>query len=158
MMVLKNETDFSQKRLEQLSDFVSARCKFPHLAYIRVLPGEAGHVGSGYAFQWNPDFDNVHTPSSVYIYLSRNTYPAKTIHRKAVGEIVLRSWEEEYVFTLAHELRHIDQFWGFEAPSFPEVDAETFAKETLEVFRNPPQPKISAVARLKIARREARAV
>jgi hypothetical protein len=63
-----------------------------------------------------------------------------------VGVVVLQDWREEFVLTLAHELRHIDQFWWTQPPADVvrlrrgqpaniEHDAESFGVKVLNEWR-----------------------
>lgn len=46
----------------------------------------------------------------------------------------LYDWKEEFILVLAHELRHIDQFWT-KVPKEYEYDAEKFAVNILSKYR-----------------------
>jgi len=85
-------------------------------------------------------------PSLVRLWLSKGRqYPTTTHYLPEVGTVQLRSWDEEFVYVLAHELQHIADFWGGELTAADldgqwmghhlEVRAEKYAVKTLRAWR-----------------------
>lgn len=79
---------------------------------------------------------------SVEIFLSRGVrFPYLNKHNRIddVGQVLLRSWEEEFIFVLAHEIRHVEQFlagvYSREHSDAMESDADRFGVWALEKFR-----------------------
>lgn len=93
-------------------------------------------------FAWEGTIDGVECdPPWVEIFLPRRlterAYPRKLTYRVRAGEIKYRCWHEEVLTTIAHELRHIQQYTipRRARVKHPEVDAELFAKFVLEQYR-----------------------
>lgn len=128
------------KKVKKIANFIGKYCKYNILATIRLLdaPEENKGIG-GIAYQQCPDDSyDISAPSLIKIWITGNgKYPRQDSY---VPEVVLtfHDFEEELLCVLAHEMRHIDQFWtslrrvyGQEA----EVDAEKFAARILELWR-----------------------
>jgi hypothetical protein len=137
-MVIHNESARPTKQLRPLINF----CKpfFNHHALVSLFMYTAdrnGELTGGWADKYHLGVvftDGV--PSSVLLRLSKGMkYPTASVYRKSVGQVTFDNWQEEFLFVLAHELRHIDQFWSFEPPRHYEVDAEKFALEVLAEYR-----------------------
>ncbi len=67
-------------------------------------------------------------------------YPKTEQMNLATPRVELRSWQEEFILVMAHELRHIDQFMtgtlmGPLDEWDAEVDAERFGCAVLEAYR-----------------------
>lgn len=62
-------------------------------------------------------------------------FKRKDMYRKAAGPVYFKSWEENFIMVLAHELRHIDQFTSENIPYHMEVDAEKYAMLVLNEYR-----------------------
>lgn len=138
-MILDNRSSFSTATLRKLTNFVAKKCRLPELAHIRVYDGR----GEGLAYKSSP-YKDTPTVSCVEIWLKDGPFPKVNCYRKRAGKMKIYSWEEEYVLILAHELRHIDQFWT-KMPRFYEVDAERFAMDVLKTYRvKHPAPKKAA--------------
>lgn len=133
-------TRISTQAIKEAAKFIGKYCKYNVLATIRVLdaPEEKFTMG-GLAYQHCPDESyDVSAPSLIKIWVNKNNeYPKQDSYVPQVV-VVFQDFEEEFLYVLAHEMRHIDQFWtslksikGYEA----EVDAEKFALKVLNLFR-----------------------
>jgi hypothetical protein len=85
----------------------------------------------------------------------RRWYPRLSRHSMSevdatVGGTMLHSWEEEVVFTMLHEARHVRQFARGEIDRWQEVDseidAERFARRLLKTFRRETDSSVVAQA------------
>lgn len=145
-MKIYNHTDIKTRDLLPLVNFVAARCKTSMMAHLVVTEDPGFRAMNGFA--WHRSFDDDHgydhpvpmydptAPSRVTIRFAAPQYPKTTIYRQSVGKVTVRSWQEEFVQVLAHELRHIDQFWSTSVmPREYEVDAERFSHEVLNDWR-----------------------
>lgn len=80
-------------------------------------------------------------PSHVLICLGTmlpERFPHVEQYLPETPAIEVRSWEEEFLLVVAHELKHVDQFWSdFDCADAHgmEVDAEGFAIQTLVRWR-----------------------
>ena len=142
--------------LYPLIDFVTQFCDYAYLAKLRVVPtsrtdGAGRPTCAGQAHRQNPNLTeaDVATPSLVEVGLHPEAaYPRTQRLNRLCPELTFRTWQEEFVAVLAHELRHIDQFWtgshtrGQELEA--EVDAETFAAAVLNAFRTARAPRARA--------------
>lgn len=131
-MSIRNESGVPTAAIEKALRFCSRYSRFSVLTNLLCLRSSTGHVG-GKAYKKDPRGAAADRPSLVALWLPTpdQQYP-KTLHHVAeVGPIQVWSWEEEVTVVLAHELRHIDQFWDKELffstaeEHEAEVDAET---------------------------------
>lgn len=129
------------RRVKEIAKFIAKYCKYNVLATVRLLdaPPDKETMG-GIAYQQCPDDSyDVAAPSLIKIWVTaHDNYPRQDSY---VPEVVVtfHDFEEELLYVLAHEMRHIDQFWtslrrvfGHEA----EVDAERFALRVLNLWRD----------------------
>lgn len=141
-MKVVNESHRPLSQVLPLVEFVSARMQYADLAYLHLHPAQYDVdgevlVGRAQALKYN-DNPAGSTPSRVDMWPSEGaSYPGRNYYPEAaVGWVIFTSWEEEFAFTLAHELRHIDQFWWTRPlPANIEHDAESFAFEVLNAWR-----------------------
>jgi hypothetical protein len=130
-----NKSSKRVRDLRPLSDFVAKRCRHSHMAHLVVgeLPD---HVfANGHA--WQREGEDPTAPSRVTVDFGCEMFPKKVKHQ-GNPPVVVTSAEEEFVVVLAHELRHIDQFWDgklFERDADAESDAELFAHQILDEYR-----------------------
>jgi hypothetical protein len=123
----------SAEELQPLVDFVRPYTSCSDKAHIMVKRrSAAGRFGRGRAHAAVP-LSHGSTPL-VQIWLSHGLfYPAQS------GGTMVRSWQEEFVFLLAHELRHLDQFangvYRTHQVEVAEKDAEAFADTVLGHWR-----------------------
>jgi hypothetical protein len=140
-----NESHLDDATVGALVAFAADHIEFATLTYIHVRTKDRKVVSAtdGRAFKRDPTphGDAFFAPSRVEVDLvdrrkHRKPFPLVSWHPvvpDAVGRVVLCSAEEEFLFTLAHELRHIDQFWN--DAEVDEADAEKFALKVLLNFR-----------------------
>lgn len=141
-MRIENRSAFHPTaKLLPVIDFVLEYTGYSSLATLRLtdMKNAAGFSG-GYACKHRQDGHDLTlvAPSIVDIQLSRACrYPKTTVHVPELGEVQVRSFEEEFLLVLAHELRHVDQFWGrrFTDEAAAELDAERFAIKILKAWR-----------------------
>lgn len=152
-MRIENKSAYFQTgRLTQIAEFAARYTQYSALATVRFTDGADGHkLTGGYAYKQRPDVSELSlvAPSLVKIILGRGRkYPRGTSHVDSLGIIKLESWDEEVLFVLAHELRHIDQFWSmtFTDEDAAELDAERFAIKVLKTWRRSVVTQLQAVA------------
>jgi hypothetical protein len=138
-MVIHNESKRTDKHIKPLIEYAKPFFHYSNLASVYIYTAERpAELTSGFADKFHLGTtlsDGV--PSSVLLRLSRGMeYPTSSIYRKSVGEIVFEDWKEEFLFVLAHEMRHVDQYWSDQMPRHPEVDAERYAQYVLDCYRN----------------------
>jgi hypothetical protein len=151
---LTNSSNLRRTRdLNPLIDFVAKYSKFAYLAKLVVTTTtrtdtEGRPTCAGQAHRQNPRLTetDVSAPSLVEVGLNADaSYPRTQRLSRLMPELRFANWREEFVAVLAHELRHIDQFWtgshtqGQELEA--EVDAETFAAAVLNAFRSSAKPR-----------------
>lgn len=174
-MLIANLSCKETSELLPLIQFVSGHCDNSAMANL-IIEDSVGLFSSGRAWKFVPRKGGDHpilgrydfgTPSLVRVGLStKRHYPKISLHRQSVGPIEVSSWEEEFVFVLAHELRHIAQFWSPNSyPTYYEVDAESHGKNVLELFRGrntswlPETDVVEPVVKPRVAaRRKAKSV
>jgi hypothetical protein len=140
---ITNRSSFPAKRIEPLVDAILKHYRHPFMARLVLENREAffvkGSGTGGHAVKYDRDPDrDQYAPSRVTLYLSRGLqYPRYS--KYVLGPVLHQSWEEEVVFTLAHELRHIDQFWGLQESEITkenfEQDAEQYAINVMGAYR-----------------------
>lgn len=153
-MHLTNDSNLRRTRdLNPLIDFVAKYSKYAYLAKLVVVAttrtdNEGRPTCAGQAHRQNPRLTeaDVSAPSLVEVGLNpESAYPRTQRLSRLTPELRFANWREEFVAVLAHELRHIDQFWtgshtrGQELEA--EVDAETFAAAVLNAFRTSAAPR-----------------
>lgn len=149
-MVIDNRSDPDKNgSVQPLVDFCLPHYKYAHNAAIFIFDEpEPGYVTHGAANKFNLGTALIYgRPSTVEITVSRGLwYPVLSTHRKSVGEVRFENWKEEVLFVLAHELRHIDQFWSIKPPRYYEVDAEKHAVHVLSEYRTAQRIRYKKVA------------
>jgi hypothetical protein len=143
-MRIDNKSAYVPSRtLYPIVDFVAERTTYTALATLEVI--DTSHeVSGGMAYKQRPDITGLSliAPSLIRLYVSHHQhYPKHTVHVPQVGVVALHNQIEEFLFVLAHESAHIDQFWN---PSYSrpgeaadEIDAERFAFRLLSEWRHP---------------------
>src|SRR5437016_4371586 len=109
------------KDILPLVAFVAARVQYADMAYLHLRPGAA----YGLATRNNDDPAGT-TPSRIDIWIERGRcYPRDDQYPEAgVGAVMFQDWREEFILTLAHEGRHVDQWWWTRPqPANAEYDA-----------------------------------
>lgn len=137
MKIAVNDSRRSTQDLQELVDFVTEYFQYPHLATLYFSDGkEKGFITSGIARKFHYESVIYHQiPGAIHIEIGHGVYyPTVSVYRKRVGPVTFTAWQEEVLFVLAHEFRHIDQFWSLKRPKHFEVDAERFAKSVLEKY------------------------
>lgn len=136
-MKVKNRSGIDTNEIKALTSFVEDCTTHSYMATLEVEPSEDGMSSSGVAYRFNPEHELPQSPPGlVKVSVSGATYPYLSVHRKASGGVVLQDWREEFVLVLAHELRHVAQFWGGVNAKQKEVDAERFAIAVLNEWRS----------------------
>lgn len=131
MRLTNRSRSLQTSTLNEIAEFVTSYCQYQHLAHICVFDrAERKIFGKGRA----------HFPSLVEVYVSQGlSYPTVSDVVPGIHPAIVRSWEEEFVLVLAHELRHLDQFHNgsFLASerALAEIDAETVARSVLRAYR-----------------------
>ncbi len=140
MRIVNESSSTKLKTIRKLVKFVEKRFRFSYFAYLHLCdkdPNWGNMIGGTADKLSGTEFAILNfTPSVVILWLhEKSNAPFGTTHRKSLGKVIINSWEEEFVLVLAHELRHIDQFWGASFPKHYEVDAERFAIGVLNEYR-----------------------
>lgn len=151
-MKIENHSDNIQTReIRALFNFVKQYTKYSYCAVLRVCDAPPAKMTGGFANHTEPDpdlYDPV-APSSVELLVGDRSprFPYKDQHVPELPPVTINTWEEEVLLVLAHELRHIDQFWSWDQINdghLIEVDAERFAIEVLEKWRKTAAVKLAA--------------
>jgi hypothetical protein len=131
--MLDNTSHRSDAELKPLVKYVTDHCYHHKLAVIHVRSGLQRAFSQGHARKYHYNG----TPSLVTIRLSKALpYPYSSMYRKRAGPAIVHCWQEEFIFVLAHEMRHIDQFWSILGHHrHIEVDAERFAIQVLRSYQ-----------------------
>jgi hypothetical protein len=120
-------------------DFVCKCSPYSALATLQLQDLKAQGFSGGLAWKHRPQLGDLAlvAPSLIVMQLAKGGhYPSATVYVKEVGEVVVQSFEEEFLFVLAHEARHIQQFWSTAIKGRKaEVDAELFARDILRAWR-----------------------
>lgn len=138
-MKLINQSPRPLSQLRPLISFVRSQfAPVVRRCELSIVPAEQPKLSSAGLAKRRSDGSHL-----VTIYLAgEGVFPCLTKHPKVddVGHIRLNSWEEEFIFVLAHELMHIAQF---SAGTYPdklnehqaEVEAEEMGYEVLLRWR-----------------------
>lgn len=130
------------KAIRPLVCFAAARAgPLAKMTKIVVTDAKGYDASEGYAYQFaaKPTFL---VPALVSIKLGKRDrlYPHYQHFLPETPRVRLGSWEEETLLLIAHELRHIVQFWNIGLCSLSshesEVDAENFAVMVLRQWRH----------------------
>lgn len=141
-MKICNSSKKKIKDLRGLAEFVSARCTQAFMTDLVFSTAKDGGRSDGHA--WKDRKESVShkegiAPSLVEISVpdENASYPAYVARVLDFLAVEVSSWQEEVVLVLAHEFRHIDQFWTtpFTEREAAERDAETFALGVLGEFQ-----------------------
>ncbi|NDG28105.1 MAG: hypothetical protein EB120_13145 [Proteobacteria bacterium] len=138
-MKIQKYTDLiSLKEIKKIISFITQYCKYDFLTTVRLL--EYDKVGiSGLAIQNSfGESNDLSRPSMIKIWLGKDRqYPCQDSYVPEI-KVTFHDFEEELIYVMAHEFRHIDQFWtslrrveGHAA----ELDAERFALKVLNIWR-----------------------
>jgi hypothetical protein len=139
-----NESHRALSDVLPLVEFVAARTTYADMAYLHLHPGQylddgTPLVARGQALKDN-DNPAGRTPSRVDLWLAKGVcFPRDDEYPEAgVGIVVLEDWREEFILALAHELRHIFQWWSTlpGTDPNPEHDAESWAVKVLNEWRS----------------------
>ena len=104
---------------------------------------------SGLADMYGNEEDALY-PTRVDLWLTPHNparYPSVQQYLPETPKVTVRSWEEEVLLVIAHELKHVKQFWtDFDCSDQHgmEVDAEGFAIQTLMRWRQLQRPTLKA--------------
>lgn len=145
-MHLVNHSTIPDSVIQPILDMVAADFRYAHKAVIyahtQYSYSQPSIYGVAYKFAPAP-FDRFqkHGKDSLIVlsFPQRSCYPFDTQHVREVPTMTINNFEEELVLVLAHELRHVDQFFlgtitehnRYEA----EIDAEKHAIATLLKYR-----------------------
>lgn len=128
---------------QALMKFVRARAKYAAVVNVFLYDDpKLQRMCEGHAFRQDPFFYKGAESSLVTIGIPLKTeerFPYKHAHVPGL-EVTYADWQEEFVVVLAHELRHIEQFWTWKEEDisdtmYTEVDAELFGVTVLRQFR-----------------------
>jgi hypothetical protein len=138
-----NETDIPTKAFEVFIDFIQELLPTTAVASFEFLDREPGKVCiSGLATRRVAEDYTGPFPGLVQLWITQKgttSYPRLDQYVPELPAVLLRSWEEELFLVLAHELRHIHQFytrlWRELNDAECELDAEEFAYQALQLWR-----------------------
>lgn len=127
-ITLENNSRISTKVIRKLMRFVDGRVisRGRVVVILRDEP-DPDQIGHGRAFYGR-------RPPVIEMWVSCGAFPWVNIYRKRIGSVTINSVEEEIVFLLAHEFRHLDQ--RYVKVKQVEVDAERFGVKILNEWRN----------------------
>jgi hypothetical protein len=134
MRLENRSTRHETPKLLPLVEFAVRQAKYASLATLRLVDArKPDQIIGGYSWKFDPQVGDLTlvAPSLVKMTLSAaERYPR--LQRARSGgwcRSSSQTWEEEFLLVLAHELRHVDQFWGERITDAhkAEVDAERFA-------------------------------
>lgn len=123
---LNNNSTKPKRDLDRLTKFVAGYCIYNENVVLQV----SDHT--------SPNLMTYGEATLTRVVIDLNVglcYPHSSKLKKKTERVVFQNWEEEYVFVLAHELRHVDQFY-FRVKTQAEVDAEFFAHMVLREYRH----------------------
>lgn len=151
-MKIHNSSPLSRATLRAFVSFIVKRSPNSVLAKVSVEMGQQQRTTGGIAFLEDPH--RAYDPSAPSLVEILTSDPMSFIpHDEKYVDILegirVETWEEEVFLTLAHELRHIAQFWPEKSdPTLDaymmEVDAEAFAIQTLAEWRISRPSKLAA--------------
>lgn len=128
MRIENKSAYYPTARLQPLVDFASRWFKTNQVVVLQLTDGaEPSKVCGGYAYR-----------DRVKMTLSRHAYPCTSEHVAEVGPVELRSFEEEFLLVLLHEVAHVNQFSEgrlYYDSNDAEVEAEMFAVKMLARYR-----------------------
>ena len=128
-----NRSRIPDARLRKLEKFVFSRTRYGRNTRLKIDVYD-GDTTIGFAHR---DFDRI----EIFVPQGKDrrnaAYPKFDEHRRMSGCVSWWSFEEEYLYVLAHEARHIDQNHA-KRVRYPEVDAEAFAQWVLAEYRDEP--------------------
>lgn len=141
-MIIENYSMHRLSDLKPLVLFASRHVPMAHMARLKFVDSQDREMCTkGMAYSADP-FNQEHRPdpSLVVIDLSSvRQYPCQDQYLPEVPAVTLRSWEEEVLLVLAHEFRHIEQYWTWRFEDLigweMEIDAELFAIKVLDAWR-----------------------
>ncbi|MGH9425427.1 MAG: hypothetical protein ACRD2L_03860 [Terriglobia bacterium] len=141
-MKICNSSKRKTKDLRALAEFIAARCQQGFMADLVFSQTKDGARSEGHAWKDRkeaPEHREGIAPSLVEVTVpdANTSYPAYVARVLDHPAIEVSSWQEEVVLVMAHEFRHIDQFWTvpFTDRTASEHDAENFALKTLRDFQ-----------------------
>ncbi len=141
-----NESFKRTQALRKLVKFVADLSPMSEMAGLVVKDTEGDSTGHGIAWPTAPERVGP-APSLVVVWVPtpQSHYPYRLDTPAEVGPIVCANWQEEFVFILAHEVRHVRSFWDQslwpvgmsqeELSVWAETDADLFAAKILRLFR-----------------------
>lgn len=130
---LSNRSHRSTPDVAYLVAFVESYARHPELVDLYLSSGDSIAGQADAAFR-------------VKIRLSKGPlFPRTSMAVPEIGSVTLYDWREEFVLVLAHELRHVDQFFDVQNRDgdvnldpytwAAEIDAENHAVEVLHAYR-----------------------
>ena len=143
-MQIRNRSRIPMRTIRRLLDFVLERMPYmARMARITVSNAPTRRSGSGMAYKLSPWGHSILTPSHIQLKLSnpKEWHPWSDKHCKGAPRIFFKTWEEECIALIAHELRHVIQFWDVGiiiqnwSEEQEEADAENFAVAVLKQWR-----------------------
>lgn len=140
MTLLNRSANLTAKDLEPLVEFASRGCRNRDLVKVMVLDAKLGKsFGYGRAHMVSPLTTTTDKPSLVQVWVTPGGRARTSRAVPAMGPVTVANWEEEFLLVLAHELRHIDQFWEErfteDQVAASERDAEGHARGVLRRYR-----------------------
>jgi hypothetical protein len=134
---IDNRSRLSNKDVRRLATFVSREFKeyFSKKIFLTIKDQTTHWNMGGRAY----DRDHRNKPKGckyrVFVGIGDVYYPYKNCYKERAGPVTYKTWDEEFVHVLSHELQHTFQFeWRYVSVSI-EVDAELKAHEVLRKYR-----------------------
>lgn len=135
-MRIKNSSRVATAKIRKLLAFILPYCTHSDRARLEVKNARFGYMTRGLTTFVPPrDSGNL-----VEIAVSRANvrYPYRSQYWPGFPGVDIRDWDEEVVFVLAHELKHVDDYWEQSLGTSQrqmELRAEKFAIRILKAWR-----------------------
>lgn len=138
-MRVLNFTQEPTSHFRKLAKFVRKYTQYDHMCVLEVyntLRRKFSGGGATYCMYRQRD-PSAAEPSLIRIWRGNCTTPYKTLRVKKLGKVTVNTRDEEFVFILAHEMKHLDDFWGGRGwkNKNSEYSAEQFAIQILKKYR-----------------------
>ncbi len=143
MRVIVRTRHYTANQLRPLVAFVAKHFTHREKAVVIVQDQQCGMTCGGLAYPRHrkaAELGGANVVNLVKVFLPRALeYPHGSRVVPQLPPINLDSWEEDFIVTLAHELRHVDQFnngtYDSGNPGPSELDAEAFGQSVLRLYR-----------------------
>jgi hypothetical protein len=131
-MRINNVSSHPTKVFYPIVDFITQYDKYSALATLHIM--DTDEVFShGVCHRIDPKMDEIlfAAPSLIELRVRKDCiYPVTSLH--AMGPVTVWTWEEEVLLVLAHEMAHLNQYYGY--PASYSTDQNEEAEEKAEEY------------------------